>query len=405
MEVDAMKANSRTPALAAALMILGVVGGVAALHATPQTRSFRQAFPAGEQEVRLANLAGRIEIVPGQGDEIVVDATVHAEASSAGETQRLLQDMKWVKSHDKKGREEWALSYPVERYRSYVYPSPNRRDDDHELPAFLSFLEDIGHSSTVYRGERVRIYSSKRSSVPMLYADLRITLPAGGNTYVRNVVGPVRAGDLEGTLGIDTGSGKVEVASHSGHLMIDTGSGDVIVGSAKGETSIDTGSGDVIVKRLVGNAAVDTGSGDVVVQKVSAGRLSIDTGSGDVTVQDGVAGKVIADTGSGSVRVIAVEVEELAAETGSGDVTVHSSLAQAKKLTAETGSGDVEIQAGPDASFDIDSDQGSGDLSVGYADAVLRKSGKKVVGAKRGDGRTRIHVETGSGDCTISPKG
>jgi len=398
-----MKPNSRMPALAAALMFLGL-GGAAALYASPQTRTFRQAFPQGEQELRLANLAGRIEIVPGQGNQVVVDATVHADASSSGETQRLLQDMKWVKSHDKKGRQEWALSYPVERYRSFVYPSPNR-DDDHELPAFLSFLENVGHSSTVYRGERVRIYSSRRSSVPTLYADLRITLPAGGNTYVRNVVGPVRAGDLEGTLGIDTGSGKVEVASCSGHLMIDTGSGDVIVGSAKGETSIDTGSGDVIVKRLVGNGAVDTGSGDVIVQKVSAGRISIDTGSGDVTVQDGVAGKVIADTGSGSVKVLAVEVEELAAETGSGDVTVHSSLAQARKVTAETGSGDVDIQAGPDASFDIDSDQGSGDLSVGYSDAVLRKSGKKVVGAKRGDGRTRIHVETGSGDCTIGPKG
>jgi len=26
------------------------------------------------------------------------------------------------------------------------------------------------------------------------------------------------------------------------------------------------------------------------------------------------------------------------------------------------------------------------------------------VGARRGDGRTAIHVETGSGDCTIGPK-
>jgi hypothetical protein len=40
---------------------------------------------------------------------------------------------------------------------------------------------------------------------------------------------------------------------------------------------------------------------------------------------------------------------------------------------------------------------------VGYADAVLRKDGRKVVGAKRGDGRTQIHCETGSGDCEIRP--
>jgi hypothetical protein len=42
---------------------------------------------------------------------------------------------------------------------------------------------------------------------------------------------------------------------------------------------------------------------------------------------------------------------------------------------------------------------------VRYKDAVLRRSGRKVIGARRGDGRTAIHVETGSGDCVIGPQG
>ena len=393
----------RMPALAAALLL--VAGAAPALYAQVQTRAFRQAFPSGQGEVRLANLAGRIEIVHGQGNEVVVDATIHADAGNSAETQRLLQGMKWVKSHDRKGRQEWALSYPVEKYHSFAYPTQKRDDDDDDLPAFLSFLKDVGHSSTVYRGERIRIYSSRRSSAPILFANLRIAMPAGGNIAMRNAIGPVRGGDLAGTLSVDTGSGNVQIASHSGQLLIDTGSGDVILGSAKGETSVDTGSGDVLIRRLVGNGSVDTGSGDVTIQKVSAGKLAIDTGSGDVTVQDGVAGRVLADTGSGGVRIIAVELEELAADTGSGNVVVQTSLAKARRITAETGSGDVSIRGGADASFDIDSDQGSGDLVVGYADAVLRRSGHKVVGAKRGDGRTAIHVETGSGDCTIKPNG
>ncbi len=399
-----MKRLHSMPALAAAWMLLAGVGTVPALQAEAKTRAFRQAFPSGQKEVRLANLAGRIEILRGQGKEVVVDATVHADAGSAAATQRLLQDMKWVKSHDRKGREEWVLSYPVDKHRSYVYPS-GKRDDGDELPGFLSFLEGIGHTSTLYRGERVRIYSSKHGSAPTLYANLRIALPVGANVAMRNAVGPVRGGDLEGTLAVDTGSGDVQIASHIGQLWIDTGSGDVVLGSAKGETSIDTGSGDVVVKRLIGNGSIDTGSGDVTVQRVSAGKISIDTGSGDVTVQEGVAAKVMADTGSGGIRIIAVELEELAADTGSGDVTIHTSLAKAKRITAETGSGDVSIKGGPDASFDIESDQGSGDLLVGYADAVLRRSGRKVVGAKRGDGHTVIHVETGSGDCSIRPNG
>jgi DUF4097 and DUF4098 domain-containing protein YvlB len=400
-----MRRLSSMPALAAALTLAAGVAAVPALYGETQTRAFRQVLPPLNGEVRLANLAGRVEIVRGQGKDVVVETTVHAEARSTAETQRLLQGMKWVKGHDRKGREEWELSYPVEKYRSFVYPQAKRDDDDDGLPEFLSFLRDIGHTSTTYRGERVRIYSSRSRSVPTLFANLRIAMPAGGKVAVRNAVGPVHGGDLDGTLAVDTGSGKVDIASHSGRLAIDTGSGDVVVGSAKGETSIGTGSGDVIVKRFVGNGAVGTGSGDVTVQQISAGKLAVDTGSGDVIVRDGVAGKVVAETGSGDVNILAVELEELSAETGSGDLVVRSSLAKARRVTAETGSGDIQIRAGRDASFNLDSDQGSGDLVVGYDDAVLRRSGKKVVGAKRGDGRTSIYVETGSGDCTIGPNG
>jgi hypothetical protein len=40
---------------------------------------------------------------------------------------------------------------------------------------------------------------------------------------------------------------------------------------------------------------------------------------------------------------------------------------------------------------------------VGYADAVYKRHGREIYGARRGDGRTKIRVETGSGDCVIEP--
>jgi hypothetical protein len=400
-EATVMKNQTRIPALALGLTLAAALGATAALSAAEQTRTFQQPFP-GSGEVRLANLAGHVELVKGTAPALIVDATVHGDFGSAAETQRQIQGLHWVKGHDKKGREEWQLSYPVDKYRSYSYPVG--KTEDTELPSFLSFLGDLGSTTTTYRGERVKIYHRK-GSVPTLYVDLRIALPAGSNLAIRNAVGKVNGGDLEGTLSIDTGSGDVQLASQSGQLGIDTGSGDVVVGAVRGETKISTGSGDVVVRHFVGNGAIDTGSGNVTVQKVSAGKLTLDTGSGDVTLQDGEAGRVVAKTGSGGVRVLSVELEDLTAETGSGNVTVQSSLARTKHLSAETGSGDVDIKAGANASFNVVSDQGSGDLSVHYADAVLRKQGRKVVGAKRGDGRTQIHVETGSGDCTIRPQG
>lgn len=397
-----MRPDPRPSALLAAALLVGGALTAAAADTPAKTRSFRHAFPAQTAELRIANLAGRIELVRAQGSQVVVDATVHAAGRNARETQELLAGMKWVRGRDRKGREVWELSYPVDDYRGFHYPRPGRQSD---IPWFLEFLEFAGSSTTEYRGERVHIYRERRSGVPTLYADLKIALPARGNVVVKNAIGPVRGnGPLEGTLVVDTGSGDVQMAAYSGDLTIDTGSGNVLVGAVTGETSIDTGSGNVTVRKLVGNGLVDTGSGNVTVESISAGKLSVDTGSGNVVVRNGRAGRLLADTGSGNVHVLGVEIEELQADTGSGDVVLRSSLQDARRVVAETGSGDVEIHAGPRASFDLRSEQGSGDLEVGYADANLRRSGRKVVGARRGNGRTVIQVETGSGDCVITPR-
>lgn len=400
-----MVSMTRRSTRAAAWILAFTLGtAVAVADEAEKTRSFRHEFPAQQQELRLANLAGRVELVRAQGNQVTVEAFVHAAGESAGETQNLLNGMKWVRGKDGKGREEWALSYPVDDYRGFHYPQPKKGDDD-DMPEFLSWLGS-NHSQTTstYRGEKVRIYGEKRDDVPTLYANLRIALPAGSNVVVRNVVGAVRGGNLEGTLTVDTGSGRVEIGSHAGRLTVDTGSGDVVVGSATGETRIDTGSGDVVVRKLVGNGVMDTGSGDVTVENVSAGKLSVDTGSGDVTVRNGVISRVQAETGSGNVQVVGIELEELDAGTGSGDVMLRSSLEKATRVTAETGSGDVEIFGGPQAAFDIKSSHGSGELLVRYDDAEIQKDGRRVTGARRGNGQTVIRVETGSGDCVISPR-
>jgi DUF4097 and DUF4098 domain-containing protein YvlB len=390
------------PSMLAAVLVL--LAGAASAD-SPETRVVRQSFPLAQgQGLRLANLAGRVDLVPGTGTQVVVEATVHAEGDSAAETRKLLAGMGWVPSHDNKGRPEMALSYPVESYRSFHFPRPKSQSVD-EVPSFLRFFVDAGHSNTTYRGERVRVYARRRSGVPTLYADLRIAVPPGAALAVRNVLGSVRGEELSGNVAVDCGSADVRFGAFSGTLAVNTGSGDVRLGAAKGETTVGTGSGDVSVGNLVGNGAIETGSGDVVIEQVAAGKLTVDTGSGSVTVKQGTASRVIAKTGSGNVRLNRVELEDLVADTGSGDVTLKSSLDKAREVRIQTGSGDVRIHASAQAAFDLDSDQGSGELRVGYSDATLRKQGHKVVGARRGDGHTRIHIETGSGDCSIAPQG
>ena len=333
-------------------------------------RTLEQSFtPDDEGVVRIANLAGKMTLLSGSGDEVRVKATLHAE------DEDLLDEMKWVRDRDRGG---WALYYPVDNVR---YPVEAQRSS-----GILGWLaSNVSNTNTKYLGERVQVSSGKGR---ILYADLEISYPAGIPLKVRQVVGDVAGSDLYGELRVDTGSGDVEIESFNGELVVDTGSGDIEVGSFRGST---------------GN--FDTGSGDVEVSSVNADRVIVDTGSGDVLVRDGRVGDLSADTGSGDVIFDDVAVRKALMDTGSGDVRLTGSLAEAVEIVADTGSGDVEIYGDVDASFRVSADQGSGELTVGYDDAELRytRDRRKVVGATRGDGRTVIEIDTGSGDAVVSP--
>lgn len=382
-----------------AALLLAVVAAVMVVSpaAAVESRTFTESFPA-HQAVRLANLAGTVELVAGAGNRVQVEATVYAQGDSVAETRRLLDGMEWRESRHVLGEAGWALSYPIDDYRGFAYPGSGRGVGT-TLFGWLSSSQ----STIRYEGERVRVVGRRSGSFPILYADLKISMPTGIELVIRNGVGSVEGGDLDGDLVVDTGSGDVSLASFSGELLVDTGSGDVDLGPVDGSLSVDTGSGDVDVERLVGSAEVDTGSGHIRLRAVDSDRLHLDTGSGGIEVLGGRAGNVVADTGSGDIRFEGVEVVRFEGDTGSGDVDLMGSLVRAEKVVIDTGSGDVTIYGGASASFELTTDLGSGDLTVRYDDAELRRKNRELVGARRGDGRTRIHVDTGSGDCVISP--
>lgn len=368
--------------VAVAALAAAALPATAAAEATGSTVELTHTITAAPgQEVRIGNLAGRVELVPVASGSVRVLATVHAGGRDAGETQQLLDGTRFALEKDKKGRAIWVLTYPVGRYDEFRYPAAF-----HEVePGILASLaKHFGESQVTYRGHKVAV--TARPSAPELWADLRVEVPRGANVAMVNAVGHVAGGALEADV------------------LVDTGSGDVTIDAVTGRLSIDTGSGDVVVSKLRGDGTIDTGSGDVQVGAVEAGKLAIDTGSGDVEVRDGRVGELVADTGSGSIEVHGVELGRFSGDTGSGDVVVESSLAGTRELLVDTGSGDVRILAGPDAGFELAADQGSGDLSVGYGDAQLRYDGHEAVGATRGDRATKIRVSTGSGDCVVAPR-
>lgn len=362
------------------------LAGAGPVPAAERTREFTKEFPVTEAALRLSNLIGHAQLEAGSSAAVRVVATVHADGGSAERTQALLQSIRWAQERHEDHR-DWVLTYPVDEVRRFRAPDET----------------GWGTTSTKYRGHRVRIGKGWGLDAPLLYVDLHIEVPADSRLVLENRIGRIDADGVRADLNLDTSSGDVSVAKHEGPLVVDTGSGAIEVASVAGDTSLDTGSGDIDLRDAQGAVILDTGSGDITAEGIDGTRLVADTGSGDIVIRRSQTRTLEADTGSGDVLLAGVDAESITADTGSGAVTLSSPLERARKIEVDTGSGDVLIRAAAAATFHLLADQGSGDLRSGFADAQPIIEDREVIGYERGDGRTRIRVDTGSGDCVIEP--
>lgn len=344
------------------------------------TRTLRVTL-SGDAKTPFAveNLAGRMTVMAGEGDAVVAVATVHAESEA------LASAMRFEQVRDEDGLPTLRVIYPLDRERRIRYPEAGNdgadtgrhgRHESHWFSAFTSSNSDLK-----YDGHRVRVASG---SGTLLWADVEVTVPRRSvEATFRNFVGAMRAEGFEG------------------RILLDTSHGAITARRLKGDIKADTGSSDVLAEGITGSYVCDTGSGSCVVNGFDGKELYCDTGSGDVKVRDVKAERLHADTGSGSVGAERAEVEEFTGDTGSGGIEAELTGARLRRVKADTGSGDVTLWLPADASFDAAADQGSGELTCAFADAQAVKSDRKTVGYRRGDGRTRIAIDTGSGDASI----
>jgi len=338
------------------LLTLAVLGLAPALRAEV-TKTARLTHDA-TRPFAVENLAGTMKVMPGSGSTAEVVATLHAES------QGLLDAMSFELTTDEKGRPSLRVRYPATE-RRFRYPQGN------------------SNTETKYDGRRVKV---TRDQGALAYADLEVHLPRDvAEAWLRNGVGALTASGV------------------SGHLKLDTASGDITVSDVAGDVLADTGSGNVKATGARGRFRCDTGSGDCAVSGFRGEDLNLDTGSGNLDVSDVETRRLRADTGSGDVRVSRTLAEDVAADTGSGSLNMELTGASLSRVKADTGSGDVRLHLPRDASFEVRADMGSGDLESGFADAQAIVNGREVVGYKRGDGRIKIEVDTGSGDVVVGP--
>ena len=321
------------------------------------TRTLKLAYAETSRPFAVDNLAGTMRVLAGSGPAVEVVVTVHAESSE------LADKVRFEKVSDRDGTPTLRVLYPLDETTHFRYPGLRG-----------------GGSSCKYEGRSVRI--SDHAGV-LLYADVEVRLPpAELSARFRNAVGALLGQEVRGAL------------------RFDTDSGDISLGRIQGDIVADAGSGDVKAEDLGGSFRCDTGSGDCEVTGFAGDKLSLDTGSGDVRVHGLKARRLEADTGSGSIQVSEAELEELKADSGSGAVELDDRGSKLTAVKVDTGSGDVRLRLAPDASFDI----GSGDIVNRFQDAEPIVHRREIVGYRRGDGKIRIDVDSGSGDLVLEPR-
>lgn len=350
------------------VLIVGLLA-TAPLFAAETTRTLRVELSDPSAPFAVENLAGRMTVVAGSGRSVVAIATVHAESAE------LADSVTFEEVEGKNGRPTLRVRYPLDEYGRIKYAETGHGN------GFLGMFGGNSNTSTRYDGYKVKVSSSSGVEV---WADVEVQVPSSGiEATFKNVVGRLTAGDIDGTLSFDTGSGDIDLERISGIISADTGSGDVHANDCRGSIDCDTGSGDCEIRDFDGD------------------RIEGDVGSGEIIIRSGTALEIDVDTGSGDIIVEGVEVEKFTADTGSGDILLETDSPRLTRIDADTGSGDVTLRLGASASFVAHADQGSGDIVCRYSDADAIVQRREVVGYRRGAEQIRIDVDTGSGDLVI----
>lgn len=351
-------------ATSALLLLITALGLGAALsdRGLPAALAAQDVYRLDGPRVAVYNLAGDVEVVPGNGSQVVVEAS-----RGGADASRLSIETGRIGNH-----EALRILYPDDRV---VYREGGRWSN-----TTIRVRRDGTFFGARGGGDRVRI--SGGGGGLEAHADLTVRVPRGVEVAVNLGVGEGRVRDLEAGVTFRTGAGNVDVADVAGQVGVDTGSGAVTISDVMGDVSVDTGSGSVVLEQLTGSRVdVDTGSGRIQGRGLAAGELVVDTGSGRIDLQGVSSARISCDTGSGSVRLELVEdVDRLMIDTGSGSVA-------------------VAVPAGFGAMLDLSS--GSGRVSVDVPGLEAEVSKRRYFRGSAGDGDGRVVIDTGSGGITL----
>jgi hypothetical protein len=316
------------------------------------------------REVAIYNIVGRMQVVGGSGDRVVVEVT-----RSGRDGSQLKLETGVVR-----GRSSLRVQYPSDR----IYYAPMNWNGRSTFS-----ISDDGTWGDGNRGrwDGRRIEVSSRGDGLDAHADLRVTVPKGKVLFIRHGIGETTVENVEGDLSVDVAASRVRVT----HM--------------KGSLSLDTGSGGVEVTDMTGDLTLDSGSGGAMLDGIRGGKLNMDIGSGSLRGRDIDVSELVGDVGSGGIRLSGVKTPLLRIEAGSGSTDVEL-LAPATDVSIEAGSGGVTLRMPASTNASVDIETGSGGIDTDF-EVKLSRIERRALRGTIGTGTGRIRIESGSGSVRL----
>lgn len=192
-------------------------------------------------------------------------------------------------------------------------------------------------------------------------------------------------------------SGDVDVSGVEENVSVTVSSGSARLDEIKSNVSVTSSSGGIRASRVGGTVTFNSGSASASFADVGEDVRGT-SGSGTIEVNR-VHGRVNVKTGSGAIRVTSPE-EDVRAGTGSGIIELRGNPATDAFWDLGSGSGVISVTVPTNASFALAARTSSGNFKVGIPISIEEQS-RKYLRARVGDGKSRVNIETKSGDIRI----
>jgi len=264
--------------------------------------------------------------------------------------------------------------------------------------------ERVDTTVTLERGGTlsVSLYSGRANVTGTSGNAVRITgTVGGGDLRVRGRANSVRV-ELE--HGMPKGGADLEISVPIGTRVVVEGfSSRFSVRGVKGDVSAETLSGSIVVVDAAGKVSAESVSGNIEIENL-AGDVRAESVSGRVTLRN-VNGDIATESVSGPLNIVSASSARVRAETVGGSLSYDGTIEPLGNYSFTTHSGRLTLAVPANAGATVQLETFSGtvdsDFPVTLESGANRQLGESRFDFRIGDGRSRIVLETFSGNIEI----